>query len=234
MSGIERWSGGDHVVLRQVGLDNGWVVGWPQIVVEDSPERIVLFQPAGAVAENVPGVGDDVRSRLMPESNRNWPPQYSFPLALLRIIPTLAEHAVEIHFSDVLPTPMPHARWLDEHGYYRGIKVNLQARFRRTSIGFDTTDNALDIVMGTDLDWRWKDEDDVTARVAVGLTYPEEAAAFRAEGERVIVDIERRAYPFDQPWEDWRPDPTWTPPQLPEGWADVEGANRDLNRERLD
>ena len=103
--------------------------------------------------------------------------------------------------------PPPQYPWLDAAGSFLGFKVNLQAPLLRTSIGFDTTDNALDIVMGTDLDWRWKDEDDVAARVEVGLTYPEEEAAFRAEGERVIADIERRAYPFDQPWEDWRAGP---------------------------
>ena len=129
------------------------------------------------------------------------------------------------------PTPSQYP-WLDAAGHHRGFKVNLQARLLRTAIGFDTTDNALDVVMGTDLAWQWKDVEQVATRVAVGLTFPEEAAAFRAEGERLIADIERRAYPFDQPWHEWRPDPAWTAPRLPEGWADLDGANHDLNRER--
>ena len=64
MSETEYWSPGDHVVLRYVGGDNGWVIGWPQVVVEDNTERVVLYQPAGTSAENVPGVGEDRRSRL--------------------------------------------------------------------------------------------------------------------------------------------------------------------------
>lgn len=226
-----RWSRGDHVVLRYTGLDNGWVIGWPQVVVEDSSERVILYQPAGTAVRNVFGVGEDIRSQLMPAgtTRTSWPDTYTYPMGMLRIMPTDAAHAVEVYFADDAGSPS-HVSWLDAEGHHRGYKVNLQAPFVRTSIGFDTTDNALDIVMGTDLEWRWKDEDQVAVRVAVGLTFEEEAAAFRAEGERVIADIERRAYPFDQPWHEWRPDPAWTAPALPEGWWEVDGAAIDLNR----
>jgi len=232
MSETEYWSPGDHVVLRYVGGDDGWVIGWPQVVVEDNTERVVLYQPAGTSAENVPGVGEDRRSRLMPPgtARADWPQYYMRPLGMVRVMPTGATHAVEIYFGAGEPTPSQYP-WLDAAGHHRGFKVNLQARLLRTAIGFDTTDNALDVVMGADLVWRWKDEEEVASRVAVGLTFPE-AAAFRAEGERVIADIERHAYPFDQPWHEWRPDPAWTAPRLPAGWADLDGANRDLNRER--
>jgi hypothetical protein len=227
------WSPGDHVVLRYVGHDNGWAAGWPQIIVEDTPDRVMLYQPAGTRAQNARGVGEDRRSRLMPGSRLDWPELYSLPLGLLRIMRADATHGVEVYFGAGDTTP-PQYGWLDDEGHHRGFKVNLQARFVRTSIGFDTTDNALDVVMGTDLNWRWKDEEQVADRVGVGLTFPEEAAAFRAEGERVIADLERRAFPFDQPWDEWRPDPAWTPPTLPEGWVGVEGVSTDLNRERPD
>jgi hypothetical protein len=194
------WSPGDHVVLRHTGLDNGWVVGWPQVFVEETAERVVLYQPPGTTARNVFGVGEDLRSQLMPAgtTRTSWPDHYTYPLAVLRIMPSHAAHAIEIQFGHGVPTP-PQLEYFDDGGNHRGYKVNLQAPFVRTSLGFDTTDNALDIVMGTDLDWHWKDEDQIAVRVAVGLTSEEEAAAFRAEGERVIADIERRAYPFDQP-----------------------------------
>ena len=100
MSEIQRWSPGDHVVLRYVGHDNGWAVGWPQIVVEDSAERLVLFQPGGTDAENVQ-VGEDRRSELMPAGSfrSQWPRFYRQPLGLMRAIPEQAAHAVEMYFS---------------------------------------------------------------------------------------------------------------------------------------
>jgi hypothetical protein len=30
--------------------------------------------------------------------------------------------------------------------------------------------------------------------------------------------LEKRQYPFDGSWLDWMPDPSWTPPKLPENW----------------
>jgi hypothetical protein len=45
-----------------------------------------------------------------------------------------------------------------------------------------------------------------------------DAAAARAEGERVIAE-----WPFPTGWEDFRPDPAWQLPRLPEGY-DRDGA----------
>ena len=42
------------------------------------------------------------------------------------------------------------------------------------------------------------------------------AEAFRAEGERQIALATRRSFPFDGTLCDFRPDPGWAPPQLPE------------------
>jgi len=55
-------------------------------------------------------------------------------------------------------------------------------------------------------------------RVRQGV-YPEDfAAVVRAEGERVIANIEARRSPFSDGWEAWTPDPAWTVPELPEQW----------------
>ncbi|HSP74054.1 MAG TPA: hypothetical protein VLN26_16905 [Gaiellaceae bacterium] len=52
---------------------------------------------------------------------------------------------------------------------------------------------------------------------ALGVFDDAAAAEVRAEGERVIA-----AWPFPTGWEDWRPDPAWTPPELPEDWHVVD------------
>jgi len=61
--------------------------------------------------------------------------------------------------------------------------------------------------------WRWKDEDELAVAVEVGFFTAEQAASFRAEGERVIAE-----WPFATGWEDWQPDPSWPVPSLPADW----------------
>ena len=102
--------------------------------------------------------------------------------------------------------------------------VNLEAPFIRTEVGVDTRDHTLDIVASPSLEWRWKDEDELDARVEHGIDTPEFAAAVRADGKQAVELIERAASPFSEPWPDWRPDPAWSPPELPQGWADAPAA----------
>ncbi len=91
--------------------------------------------------------------------------------------------------------------------------VNLQEPLRPSPIGFDTRDQALDVVIDPDGTWSWKDEDHLAAAVERGRFTCGEAAAVRAEAERVI-----EAWSFPTGWEDWRPDPAWVPARLPARW----------------
>jgi uncharacterized protein len=97
-----------------------------------------------------------------------------------------------------------------EHWY-----VNFERPLRRTPLGFDTFDEKLDLVVAPDGTYRWKDEDELEQAAALGLL---DAEAVRAEAARVVEE-----WPFPTGWEDWRPEPTWPLPQLPEGWDVVEG-----------
>jgi hypothetical protein len=103
--------------------------------------------------------------------------------------------------------------WWDESWNHIGWYVNLQAPLRRSPLGFDTTDWALDIVVDTEGTPRWKDEDDFSCAIALGVLDDRAAAAVRAEGERVIAER-----PWPTGWEEWRPPPEWTPLPLPVDW----------------
>ena len=54
--------------------------------------------------------------------------------------------------------------------------------------------------------------------VGVGLFTRQQAKAIRDEGERVIERAEAWTEPFNQGWEEWRPNPDWPLPSVPEGW----------------
>ena len=105
--------------------------------------------------------------------------------------------------------------WDDDSGDFVGWYVNLQTPLRRSRLGFDTTDHALDVWVEPDRQWRWKDEADLATCVELGLFTAHEAAEIRAEGERVIAALPEL---IPTGWEDWRPDPAWQLPELPAGW----------------
>jgi hypothetical protein len=106
---------------------------------------------------------------------------------------------------------------------FRRWYVNLEDPFRRwddgAAAGVDTADHALDLLVAPDRSWQWKDEDEFAERTG----HPDywdtaQAAAVRAEGERVAAAAGAGAFPFDGTWTDFRPDPAWPVPGRPTGW----------------
>lgn len=107
-----------------------------------------------------------------------------------------------------------HSIWLFWDGErFAGWYVNLEAPWRRSRLGFDTEDETLDVWIESDGSWEWKDEHELAVAVEVGFFGAQQAAAIRAEGERVLAE-----WPFPTGWEEWRPDPSWPVPSLPDGW----------------
>jgi len=110
--------------------------------------------------------------------------------------------------------------WRDEDGEFRYWYVNLEVPWRRSRVGFDTWDQALDLVVAPDVSsWAYKDEDEFARWQEDGIISPAEAEAIRAEAARAIAAIERRAAPYCDGWEQWVPDPSWTPlTKMPANW----------------
>ncbi|WP_328469165.1 DUF402 domain-containing protein [Actinoplanes sp. NBC_00393] len=87
--------------------------------------------------------------------------------------------------------------------------------------GLDTTDWDLDVVIEPDRGWRWKDEEEFVARLAMPDSYwVDDEERVRRAGKEVIALAEAGAFPFDGTWCDFRPDPDWPPLplDLPAGW----------------
>ena len=96
---------------------------------------------------------------------------------------------------------------------FRGWYVNLQTAIVVHGGFLDSTDQVLDIWIDPDGTWRWKDEHELEEAVELGIWTSADAAAIRAEGERVLAER-----PWPTGWEDWRPPSDWAPLALPEGW----------------
>jgi len=200
---------GDAVVLREVWLGRVFEAR-PMIVVQDDPDQAMFFLPGG-VRCAVP-TGDDGRELRLPD--RPW---------RLEVRPRGDQPVLSFAWPDT-----PYSILLWTAGDRRRVwYVNLQDPLERTPIGFDTVDHALDVVVEVDRSsWRWKDEEELAEAVRDGLFSEEDAADFRAWGGRAVDHLFSGEPPFDRDWADWRPDPGWPVPELPDGWDDDLGDPR--------
>ncbi|MDP6607144.1 MAG: DUF402 domain-containing protein [Dehalococcoidia bacterium] len=204
--GARRWEPGETVVLRYLTRDGSPGMAWPYHVVEDRDDLLALHIPRGSTYKRwrrppvdeqgnylaARGLGDDTWRR-----------------DVLRLMFPGQHHSVWLFWSD------------DDERRFSAYYINMEEPFRRTSIGFDTNDHTLDIVVSPQFEWRWKDEEEMAERVRAGVYGVEFADAVRAEGERVIAALERRRSPFSDGWEQWAPPSNWGVPELPDGWDEA-------------
>lgn len=178
-------------------------------------------RPSGALPTRVVSIGDRPALWLASGTSVKWPAVAGKPV---REIPLEERYKLPWSGIDgrwrgddalILGSPgRAHSIWLFwQNRRFAGCYVQLEDPWRPYRFGFDTEDHALDIWIESDGSWRWKDEDELEVAVDVGFLSREPAAAFRAEGERMIAE-----WPFPTGWEDWRADPSWPVPSLPGNW----------------
>lgn len=203
------WRNGDHVVIRYV-FGAELIRAMPAIILSDSENRTDLYVPVG--------------TRYLHRNRRRVNGEIVFgPTGPLR------EDWVELQVHTLDQVMIFYAgkrysnwaRWNHESSAFAGWYVDLQTPPRRTTLGFDTQDNDLDLVVEPDLTWAWKDQDDVDVMVEHGVWTPDDADLLLEDGCRVIRLIESRSDPFDKAWTNDVPDPSTEPPTLPVSWIDL-------------
>jgi hypothetical protein len=182
----------------------------PVRVIEDGPELTTLYLAAGT----------PMKARAMPDGTpvpRDMPylGRQKLPIAIADRVWTTNDALILARPDEAHDIRL---FWDADSGAFKGCYVNLQDPLRRVGVGFDTADHVLDVVVEPDGRWRWKYEDEFATAVEIGRFSESEATAIRAEGERVIADIEARRWPFDAGYEHWRPDPAWEIPAIPDTW----------------
>lgn len=183
------FSSGAAVVLRQLFRGRIWSVHACH-VVEDGPAGTVLWLPAEGTRMGAEG-----------ELFGDWTlvPGRVHRAGILRLTEAESLHSL--------------LRFEHDDGGFRGWYVNFERPQRHTPVGFDIDDLLLDLWFPAAGEPRWLDEDELAEGLAGGFVSRVDAAAARAEGERLL-----REPPFPTGWEDWRPDPGWEQPRLPDGW----------------
>jgi uncharacterized protein len=66
-----------------------------------------------------------------------------------------------------------------------------------------------------------KNEDDYHKAIEQGVILYEWVQKIEMAKPEVLERLEKRKYPFDGSWLDWKPDPRWSPPTLPENWDKI-------------
>lgn len=202
------WQPGDHVVIRNLE-EHILFRAVPSLVVEDTPRRTALYCC----------VGTQYMHRHRKRINGKIVYGFTGPFRGLWT-------AIDWHTLNILMLfypDKPYAIWVAwayPSGTFRHWYICLQSRFRRTAIGLDVQDHDLDLVVQPDGTWCWKDEADVRASVHHGCWTPTKANQVRLDGWEVVRLIESQSAPFNEGWQWWRPDPSWTLPVLPPNWLD--------------
>lgn len=199
------WQSGASTTLRGVGDKVYWA--FPTIVIQDSPELIVLYMPAGVQGKNVdhkPATSELFSANKLNVIDFQW------------------------QRTDVLMLIVPGEAFSTYIMWETGTKnldcwyVNLQEPIRRTSIGFDTMDNMLDVVISPDMStWGWKDDDEFIAAQNIGFYSPEKARDIWSEGERAVQLITKERRDLYKKWEMWQANPEWELPILSPNWQKV-------------
>ncbi len=193
---------GTPVTLRGVGARVFWA--YPTIVVEDTASLVGLYLPAGAV-------GKDAEPRPLPR-------EFFAPETMMVVDCTWER-------TDVLMLIVPGEAFSTYLMWKTGTQdldcwyINLQEPLRRTTIGFDTMDQMLDIVLSPDMaDWLWKDEDEFLEAERIGFYSHAKAREIRQQGERALQLLTRERRAFYEKWKSWFADPVWRVPSLSSLW----------------
>ena len=194
------WRRGELILWREVWRGRPWLV-LPVRVVEDRPDLLAVYLASG--------------SQLgFPVDSWPWPGEHPWNRGpdtrwrghgLLTLHRPGGRHAVWV-------------LWYGEKREFRAWYLNLAEPIRRTARGFDTCDNELDVWVQPDGTWELKDEEMLAPWVQRGRWSAEEVAAIRAEGARVIADVDAGRQWWSDEWSTWKPDPSWRGDELPPGW----------------
>ncbi|MFJ4999371.1 DUF402 domain-containing protein [Microbacterium sp. NPDC088619] len=191
----------------------GWQPGdastiTPMRVVRDDEHGLVAWLAPGTLQEGQ-GTPAGERVRTVPLDRRWLEPRTRiveewWGNGILRIAPAGAAWSVWLFWSDVSGSDWDFAGWY----------VNLENAHLRTDHDTYSSDHILDVEIEPDGRVHLKDEDELIAAVEQGRLTSEQAAQIERHADAAIESFRDADWPFAEEWREWRPDPSWTVPEL--------------------
>ena len=207
------WKTGDNVLLRGMYEDHP-VYMQSLRVVKDTPEETTLFIWPGA---------ECVAPSAYIHHGHAWN-QVRWQETLNRTL-KLERYFWHTNSFLILLEPQKYFStiyiWSGTPGRFIGYYINFQLPFCRTPLGFDTLDLDLDMVVDPSFEWEWKDEVEYRDAIRVGGIRPAWVVAVERAKVEIFERIEKRDYPLNASWLNFRPDPSCTLPYLPQNWNEA-------------
>jgi uncharacterized protein len=202
---MTKFEPGEHVILRSVRETGRVGMVCPVIVVADREDLVALYLAPGAVCKRRAGKRGGPRGRQLVEDTGLHEDMIWRENRRLMLWRPDRHHAVSLF-------------WRDADDTFLCWYVDILVPFRRTSLGFDTRDLTLDVVISPDRTRRFKDEDELDWAAEQGTIARDEAERIREEAGRAIALFEDGDPIYAEEWISWRPQPEWRLPSIPDGW----------------
>jgi predicted RNA-binding protein associated with RNAse of E/G family len=113
------------------------------------------------------------------------------------------------------------SRWFSVHRFHDSESgallcwyVNFQRPYARADGGIDTLDLIVDLVVGPDLGWAWKDEQEYAGARRLGLVTEDDHRSVTAARDEALALVEAVEPPFSADPPTWLPSPDWPVPML--------------------
>jgi protein associated with RNAse G/E len=219
------WKPGDVIAWRGIYRERIWHT-FPVTVIKDTPQEMVLSLVPGTVCmfeENYPK-GKKAGKRRWDFTVDDWTlTNFTWHTNRVLFVIEPGKYYSIMHF------------WNHGTNEFSGYYVNFQQPFTRSHCGIDAIDLDLDLDVGPDLSFRWKDEDDYQKAIEHGLVPAEWMQGIESARSEVVERLENRQYPFDGAWLNWTPDlRRSSPPSLPEKWNEIYRVSRNPVNEKDD
>lgn len=186
----------------------------PQRVISSTPTALVTYAPTGVTAARASNRGLPGTEKLTRDQRK------------LQALRTNQARVVEV---DEAPDrlffyrPDRWARvslgWDHATGDFTSWYVNFELPATPTPIGIATMDLVIDIWINPDRTWEWKDRDDFQSVIDDRTLDPGIQDRINSEADQLLHELQSRTGPFADSWLEFRPDPEWPTPTLPESHA---------------
>jgi predicted RNA-binding protein associated with RNAse of E/G family len=205
------WKPGDVVSWRGIRNNRVWHVQ-PTIVVKDTSKEIVLTLLPGTecMAEKTYPHGKRKSKRWWDFKNNDWKlAKYTWHTNRFLLI-----FESQKYYSTIL-------FWNQDNHEFLCYYINFQIPFQRRYDNVDTLDLELDLIVNPDFSMQWKDEEEYQMAIDHGFVSAEWVKEIENAKPEILERIEKRQYPFDGSWLNWKPNPNWSPPKLPRDWDKI-------------